>query len=150
MSQYLNMYFKIGDNYLSAGNFSRNSKMYELFVNFVPYENLLNITKTRINFLIDEMSQEVQSTKEEYDKNEKKKALIATFNNSVDDKISAINYIDETMSYLKEKIVEYTYITDVLIYWNNLIDEAEWNNPKIDVDTILWGGIEARPPKKES
>lgn len=150
MSQYLNMYFKIGDNYLSAGNFSRSSKMYELFVNFVPYEDLLNITKTRIGFFIEEINEEMQSTKEDYDKNEKKKALIATFNNNVEDKMSAIEQIDETLSYLKEKIGEYTYVTNVLIYWNNLIDEEEWNNPETDTDTILWGGIEARPPKKES
>lgn len=147
MSSYINFYIKSnGNEFIPIGSYSRNSAIYEYGNHYVPYEKGGALTKRRINEILNDIRIELGKYDDTIKKYNDQKALIATMNNSVEDKCNAIHevdcYIDEVNKITKNLInAKYFYID---LY--RMVDAA---SDEYDEEDFLLAGVEWNPNYKE-
>lgn len=92
MSQYIHFYIRNGENFLPIGTFSRSSSIYSIAneeLN-VPYEKISALNGEKISICIRSANKALGLLKTRIEGWRKDKELIASFNNSVEDKLEAI------------------------------------------------------------
>ena len=98
MSQYMHFFVRKGDNFLPIGTYSRNTTLYEALSLSAPYEAIRPLTMEKINEVISTLIDEEKHAEDTISSLEAKNKLIATFNNSTEEKMELINENDETIN----------------------------------------------------
>lgn len=139
MSSYINFFVKSKSNDLCPiGDFSRNTTLYKVFEHIVPFEKVISIAKQTILDVQEELK--TQREAEEIVLKENKELLnkISTFNNSIEEKISAIydqqDIIDDIKCSIDGIKYAYNYITTLL----EIVDTQSAENE----NTYIYAGIE--------
>ena len=109
MSAYIQFFIRSNDNFIPIGYYSRNNTIYEYFQSYAPWDAITVIGR---DLLID-ISQTIAKDRNLLNKNiddaKKEKQLIASFNNSVEDKLIAIAEYNQMIAAYEQELKELTF-----------------------------------------
>ena len=150
MSQYIHFFVRSTDRLLPIRTASRSSSIYQFFCEFAPYEKVralsiqeLQNIREEINIQIDEWTRRIEERTN--------LQLIASFNDSVEDKIKALEFArgsirenEEFVNEMKEALA-FTYF---LMNMYNEADDTKYEDEtaRLDPTKYLYFGIECGIP----
>ena len=147
MSQYLNFFARIGDNFIPIGDYSRNTVFYQMFNSCIypPYEKIMPVSIQQLENIRDGFEKNQRNIELQINRIEKKKGLIATFDNSVDDKLEAVRDCDISIGEWQENYDEVLCSIGSCNTYINMIEAIKYSDEKIegiDFDNYIYCGIE--------
>lgn len=140
MSSYVNIYVRDNDVFLPIGVFSRSSYIYRAFEHYVPYGALTPINGRTISDIKSELNNELKIYQNYINEREEAKVLVMTANNSLEDKLEAIDGLNDGINEFKDEV---KYITDAINFvdmFTLIIDSAYYG-----VENYVYAGIECCP-----
>ena len=147
MSQYIDFFLRHGDDFISLGDFSRNTKLYNVMRGQTPYEKIRPFTERQLNDYWEELSHEIEKNEKAIRKLKDRIELIKEFNNSVEEKAELIHDIEEEIEEYEFDIKECEYNQNFLSFLEDIINIARYNEREtIDVDNYIYAGIEIGYP----
>lgn len=152
MSAYLNFYMKIdNDKYFSLYDWSRNSAVFEYGSKYALWEKCIPLTTEVINYIIEDISQELQNEPSELARIESRKESILKMNNSVEEKEEALDDLNDTLTEVKSisKELEQTKFFYELLEDLILSHTGKYSKENFEEEDFLWFGMEASAPNLE-
>ena len=139
MSSYINFFVKSKSNELCPiGDFSRNTVLYRTFEHIVPFGKVISIAKQTILDVKEELKTQREAEEVVLKENEELLNKISTFNNPIEEKISAIYDQQDVINDIKDSIYEikyaYNYVTALL----EIVD----TQPVENENNYIYAGIE--------
>jgi hypothetical protein len=142
MSQYIEFFVKSKeDNFTCITSFSRNNDIYQVLMNTVPYGKICKLTHTLIANAIDNLQKTLTKYHQIRLNHQNEIANVCTFNNSVEDKLMAIENIRDNMIDLDEEIADLDEAIKYLQILQSMVDEMYYTP-----DIGLYCGIEVGSP----
>ena len=151
MSSYINFYLHGKTEFLPIGSFSRNSEIYQAFVNYVPYEKGTPITYDILNSVCGDIDSDLNSLTTSRKDEEDLAQRISSFNNSVEDKLAQLVEVRDTIKSIEENIEELRSAKEFAHWLKGFIGEAEYTkyysdlSLHLDPATYVWAGVEWNP-----
>ena len=147
MSSYINFFIRSDDKFLPLSDFSRSSEIYQRLNNNVPYEKLRALTYNELNNIVNDIIEDTRKYNNRILKYKKEIELIATFNNSAEEKLEAIDSAESTIKDIEESISELNFAQGWFDSLCRIIDSAseytdEDYNHLIDASKYIYAGIE--------
>ena len=152
MSQYIHFFVRSTDKLLPIRTDSRSSPIYHFFSDYAPYEKAralsiqeLQDIREEINIRIDEWTRRIEEERTNLQ-------LIASFNNSVEDKMEAIkssrDIIHEDEEIIEDMKGALSFTSFLMDMYNEAEDTKYYNREdiKIDPTKYLYFGIECGTP----
>ena len=136
MSQYIEFFVKSKED-----TFSRNNDIYQVLMNTVPYGKICKLTHTLIANAIDNLQEDSIKYHQIRLNHQNEIANICTFNNSVEDKLIAIENIRDNITDLDEEIAALDEAIKYLQVLQSMIDDMYYTP-----DVGLYCGIEVGTP----
>lgn len=151
MSQYLTFYTRIGDRFIPLASYSRSTVIYQAFntVAEAPYEKIKAISKDTIINIRNGFTNNLLTIENCINQLLAKKREIATFNNSVEDKLKAIHECDSEIDNWKDDYDDQCSYMGACNFLISMIEEIEYKEPEDNLDDVdakhyIYCGIE--PP----
>lgn len=150
MSQYIQFFIKTNeDNFLPIATYSRSSKVFQYFREYVPYEKISNVSDMTTQYIMNDITADYRSYKETIEKNKKAIERVYSFkDNDVSEKIEIIEGYEEYIEEVEEEIKELDYTKYFIYFLNDIIEEAEYDHNVKNKDYI-YAGIEVGYPTLE-
>lgn len=145
MSQYANFYIRPFDDkaYVSIADYTRSSAVYQICEHLLPYGKLKALTPSDLDTFIALAREEQQEWRDRINTYKTQIASIATFNNSVEEKQSAIADIQQYIDECSEELTSYQMAENFFYFLKDLI-------PFGTETPYLYAGIEVDPNAKEA
>lgn len=152
MSQYIDFYIKPKSNkagdWVPLGDFSRSSNEYGYGEHYCQYETGCALTTEKINYIISDINDAIENLNEHIKRQKEQVHILATFNNSIEDKMEAL---EEQSAYISESEEELVSLQKAKEWYNFLqivIDSNKYEDG-IDEEDLIYFGIEWNPNYKE-
>ena len=151
MSQYIHFFVRSTDKLLPIYTSSHHSSVYRFFGDYAPYEKARALSIHELKEIREEISIRIDEWTHRIEEERTNLQLIASFNNSVEDKIEAIesarDSIRENEEYVNEmkEALAFTYF---LIDMYNEADDTKYEDEtaRLDPTKYLYFGIECGTP----
>lgn len=146
MSEYMTFFIRRDtENFVPLFTFSRNSALFQQFDHTVPYEKVRALPYSELEKVLGRCESCIVKLKDSIRKANEKKTLIASFNNSVDEKVEVLNEVDYDIHETEDSIreVERAYYSVLALI--DIVDEIAYN-PAYDKDRYIYAGIEVCDP----
>ena len=151
MSQYIHFFVRSTDRLLPIRTASRSSSIYQFFCNYAPYEKARALSMQDLQNIRDEISSQIDEWTRRIEEERASLQLIASFNNSIDDKIEALesarDSIQENEEYVNEmkEALAFTYF---LMGMYNEADDTKYEDEttRLNPNKYLYFGIECGTP----
>lgn len=128
MSQYANFYLRRGkDDFIFLDDFCRISFMYKVFndASYLHWEKLVRVKKEDFHFLISAAEKDKKRLEDRKSELEQQITLIKEANNSISDKIEAMNDIQEYIKDINIDLSSYDSVINVLEFFESMITSYE-------------------------
>lgn len=144
MSQYANFYIRPFDDkaYVSIADYTRSSAVYQICENSLPYNEVQALTSSDLDSFISSAREEQQEWRDRINTYKAQIASIANFNNSVEEKQSAIADIQQYIDECSEELTSYQMAENFFYFLKDIIFGIE--------TPYLYAGIEVDPNAKEA
>lgn len=148
MSSYMYFFVRKNENFLPLVCYSRSNAIYEAFSDFAPYEKVRPLTSGFVSDVLNEQSEDLSELKKHLKDYHDELTLIASFNNSVEDKMQAIYDARGSIEETEEIIEECEYAIAFCRFLLDILDEAdgtkyyEDENLHLDPAHYLYYGVE--------
>lgn len=144
MSQYANFYIRPFDDkaYVSIADYTRSSAVYHICDDSLPYAKVVPLYPCDLDSFISSAHEEQQEWRDRINTYKAQIASIATFNNSVEEKQSAIADIQQYIDECSEELTSYQMAENFFYFLKDLI-------PFGTETPYLYAGIEVDPNTKE-
>lgn len=144
MSQYANFYIRPFDDkaYISIADYTRSSAVYQICENSLPYAKVVPLYPSDLDSFISSTREEQQEWRDRINTYKAQIASIANFNNSVEEKQSAIADIQQYIDECSEELTSYQMAENFFYFLKDLI-------PFGTETPYLYAGIEVDPNAKE-
>ena len=144
MSQYANFYIRPFDDkaYVSIADYTRSSAVYQICENALPYWKVQALTSSNLDSFISSAREEQQEWRDRINTYKAQIASIANFNNSVEEKQSAIADIQQYIDECSEELTSYQMAENFFYFLKDIIFGIE--------TPYLYAGIEVDPNAKEA
>ena len=145
MSCYIHFFVKVGDEFAPISSFSRSTKIYELFEYVAPWEKVRPLSEARLREVLSDAIERVQELNKKLDEMPARKALIASFNNSVNEKMEALSELESDECYLQEERDEMQRAVEFVQFLMWVEDEASsaaYADICFNAEKYLYVGIE--------
>lgn len=144
MSQYANFYIRPFDDkaYISIADYTRSSAVYQICENALPYWKVQALTSSDLDSFISSAREEQQEWRDRINTYKAQIASIANFNNSVEEKQSAIADIQQYIDECSEELTSYQMAENFFYFLKDIIFGIE--------TPYLYAGIEVDPNAKEA
>lgn len=142
MSEYISFFIRRGqNNFIPLFTFSRNSSIFQSFRYALPYERVRAISLNELEDKELECERRSDNVIKRIDCLKEDRALIASFNNTVDEKMDALQDNAECIKEYEEELEDerralYTIVALIDII-ENIRFNKDWNK-----DVYIYGGIE--------
>lgn len=148
MSCYVNFFMRRGEKFFPIGSYSRNHNIFKAFDNYAPWEKIRPLTVAALEQIENECSQMKAECERRIEGKEKKKQLVASFNNSVEEKYEIICDLDDSIEELNQERADEEMAEHFCIFLENMIDEIRYgeSNEGVDPNAYLYVGIEISNP----
>lgn len=143
MSSYVNFYLRVNDSFAPIGSYSRSSEMYQMMQTRCPYEKIAALTSSDLLDVIHEFENKINRMKEVRKADEKRCEMIMQANNSLDEKLQAIEDIESNFTDMDDYIEENQFAADTLRVFCHMIDEFRYTDFSNDFNHCIYAGIEA-------
>ena len=152
MSQYIHFFIRSTDKLLPIRTASRSSSIYQFFCDYAPYEKVRALSMDMLQEIREEISKQISKWTHQIEEDQKDLQLVASFNNSVEDKIEAIKSArdairenEEFVNEMKEALAFTYFLTDM---YNEVEDSNYYykEEEKIDPTKYIYFGIECGVP----
>lgn len=130
MSQYTYIFLHKGQEYLEVSCTGRSAALSEMFSEYAPWEKIHYMPVEELTEVYRTYRGELNKWKEYIQKKEAEKALIATFNNTAEDKMELIYDCNESIAEVTETIEE---LTEALAQVAMLISIADSSDNGVSV-----------------
>lgn len=107
MSQYTHIFLEKQNTFIEISCTGRNSALSELFADYAPWEKIREVTYDDLQNIYNQCSKELTNWKQNLTELEERIKVIATFNNSINEKLDAWSDIDVSLDETKEIIEEF-------------------------------------------
>ena len=144
MSQYIQFFIRSNsDEFLPIGIFSRCNAIYNFFEKYfnAPYEKIAAITMKDLRYLIEKIDNRIEVCNNRIVELEQKIKLITECNNSVEEKMIAIDEVNSDIKECVEERNEFEWTRSYICSLEEIIDAIAYND-KYCKDTYLYCGIE--------
>ena len=148
MSAYIQFFIRHNDDFLPIGVFSRNNTIYQVFDEIAPWEKIRPISDVHLNKVrasLKDFANDIDRTMKRIENREK---LIATFDNSVEEKLEALENSTEYKMELEEERVSYKMALGYVNSLYEILDSIEYDK-RFDMGAYLYVGIEVGDPTVE-
>jgi len=128
MSQYASFYLRRGkDDFIFLDEFCRTSFMYKVFndASYLHWEKLVRVKKEDFHFLISAAEKDKKRLEDRKIELEQQLNLIKEANNSISDKIEAMNDIQEYVKDINCDLSSYDFVINVLHCFESIITNYE-------------------------
>lgn len=151
MSQYIHFFVRSTDRLLPIRTASRSSSIYHFFSDYAPYEKARALSMQELQNIREEINLQIDEWTRRIEEDRTNLQLIASFNNSVEDKIEALESArdsirehEESVNEMKEALA-FTYF---LIDMYNEADDTKYEEEKarLNPNKYLYFGIECGTP----
>lgn len=147
MSSYINFFIRSDDKFLPLSDFSRSSEIYQRLNNDVPYEKLRALTYDELDSIEDDIIEDKRKYTNLISEYKKEIELIATFNNSAEEKLEAIDTTESMIKDIEESISELDFAQGWFNSLCRIIDSAkdytdENYNHLVDADKYVYAGVD--------
>ena len=151
MSQYIHFFVRSTDRLLPIRTASRPSSIYQFFNDYAPYEKACALSMQGLQEIREEINTRINEWTHRIEEDRTNLQLIASFNNSIKDKIEALeaarNAIRENEEYVNEmkEALAFTYF---LMDMYNEADGTKYEDEtaRLDPTKYLYFGIECGTP----
>lgn len=144
MSQYIQFFIRSNSNeFLPIGVFSRCNAIYDFFEKYfnAPYEKIAAITVKDLMYLIEKIDNRIEVYNDKIVGLEQKIKLITECNNSVEDKMVAIDEVYSDIEDYVEQRNEFKQARSYVCSLEEILDAIAYDD-KYCKDTYLYCGIE--------
>lgn len=145
MSSYVQFFIRNDEAFMPIGVYSRNSKIYECFNEYTPWEKIKPITRPLLNKIRDDVNEDILSFQKRYDHAKEMKEYVAGMNNSMEEKLGWIDNIEATLGDCREEIERAECVKHYLNFLDDIIESVEYET-HIDHKNYLYVGIEVGNP----
>ena len=151
MSQYIHFFIRSTDRLLPIRTTSNYSSVYRFFGDYAPYEKARALSMQELQDIREEINTRIDELTRHIEEGRTNLQLIASFNNSVEDKIEAIesarDFIRENEEYVNEmkEALAFTYFL-IDIYNEADYTKYEDETARLDPTKYLYFGIECGTP----
>lgn len=145
MSAYIQFFIKANDDlFIPIGTFCRSHILYTICTN-APWEAVAAVTPNQIHNWLDSVEGSIGVTKDRIAKYQEQMRAIATFNDSIDEKLEAIH---EIQSYIEEENDDLLRYDAAIAYLNTLLTIIDANRYEdgVDINQLLYYGVEVSKP----
>lgn len=134
MSQYVNFYARHkGGQFVPIADYTRSTRVYQEMVSQIPYGKLKLLKREEIRDIVARIRAGKEFSTSQIDKCNKKIELIAKMNNSLEEKLDAIDELEENISEYEEELLEFeSFATELFFIANMTYNDIE-----------IYAGIEA-------
>lgn len=152
MSQYIHFFIRSTDKLLPIRTASRSSSIYQFFCDYAPYEKVRALSIGMLQEIREEISKQISKWTHQIEEDQKDLQLVASFNNSVEDKIEAIKSAREAIRENEESVNEMKEALAFTYFLMDIHNEVEDSNyyykeeEKIDPTKYIYFGIECNIP----
>lgn len=119
MSQYMSFFVRKGYVFCPIGTYSRSSTIYAEFnenLN-VSYEKVMPLNDKQLSCVMESIKDSLKDLNASREQYEKKRALIATCNNSLNEKLEAFERFDEYIKDYEELVDAYKHAESFVYFW---------------------------------
>ena len=144
MSQYIQFFIRSNsDEFLPIGIFSRCNAIYDFFEKYfnAPYEKIAAITMKDLMYLIEKIDNRIEVYNNRIVELEQKIKLITECNNSVEEKMIAVDEVNSDIKEYVEERNEFKWARNYVCSLEEIVDAIAYND-KYCKDTYLYCGIE--------
>lgn len=146
MSEYISFFIRREqNNFIPLFTFSRNNSIYQVFRNIIPYEKVRAISYNELENKYRECERRMDNITKSINQIKEERALIASFNNSVDEKISALIDIAGQDKELRDELEEERRAGYTIVALIDIIESIRFNDVW-DKDKYIYAGIEICDP----
>lgn len=150
MSQYVNFFIKVRNDFIPVGSYSRNSDIYQMFRDWAPYEKITSLNQSAIESFLAENEREIIKWRNMFESNQRLEKEINSWNNSIEEKFDAIENLRETNSQIEETLEEKIRTKSFLHILSSMIEEIRWTNSfEAEPENYIYVGIEIGYPTFE-
>ena len=151
MSQYIHFFIRSTDRLLPIHTASRSSSIYRFFSDYAPYEKAFALSIQELQDIREEINTRIDEWTRRIEEERTNLQLIASFNNSVEDKIEAIeaarDFIRENEEYVNEMKEALAFAYFLIDIYNEADDtKYEDETARLDPTKYLYFGIECGTP----
>ena len=151
MSQYIHFFIRSTDRLLPIYTTSNYSPIYHFFGDYAPYEKARALSMQELQNIREEIDIRIGEWTRRIEEKRTNLQLIASFNNSVEDKIEALESARDSIQENEESVNE---MKEALAFTNFLIDiyneaddtKYEDETARLDPTKYLYFGIECGTP----
>lgn len=145
MSSYVNFYLRINDLFISLGSWRRSSEMYQALRSESPYGKIRSFSYKDLLEIATDLNDKIDHLKEMKENDENQCQMILQANNSLDEKMEAINEIRNNSEEIDSIIKEVGITVATLHVFCDMIKEYKYNSVKLsnDCDHYVYVGIDA-------
>lgn len=151
MSQYIYFFVRSTDRLLPIRTTSHSSFIYHFFSDYAPYEKARALSMQELQNIREEISTRIDEWTRRIEEDRTNLQLIASFNNSIEDKIEALESArgsirehEESVSEMKEALAFTYFLMDM---YNEADDtKYEEETARLDPTKYLYFGIECGTP----
>ena len=147
MSSYISFYVKRKDVYAPIGSFCRSHIIYRYFQ--AVYDDLAALTKNKINTVIEDLEIYKNDMKDSVQKYKNKLHFITTMSNTVEEKLVALQDIDDTIDEIEAEISECEFAINFCHILNIMMDE-HYSHVDIKEDEYIYYGIDIDDPMEKN
>lgn len=127
MSQYTYIFLEKQNTFIEVSCTSRNSALSDLFGDYAPWEHIREVTYDDLQHIY-EVASSILTNQKQYQKElEERIKVVATFNNSIDEKLDAWSDIDMSIDEAKEIIEELENAQYLVGLLQHIIYESRMN-----------------------
>ena len=151
MSQYIHFFIRSTDKLLPIRTESRSSSIYHFFSDYAPYEKARALSMQELQDIREEINIRIDEWTRRIEEDRTNLQLIASFNNSVEDKIEAIESArdsirenEELVNEMKEALAFTYFLIDMYIEADDTKYEDE--TARLNPNKYLYFGIECGTP----
>ena len=151
MSQYIYFFIRSTDKLLPIRTASRSSAIYHFFSDYAPYEKARALSMQELQNIREEIDIRIGEWTRRIEDERTNLQLIASFNNSIEDKIDALetarDFIQENEEFVSE-MKEALAFTNFLIDIYNEADYTKYEDEtaRLDPTKYLYFGVECGTP----
>ena len=151
MSQYIRFFVRSTDRLLPIRTTSRSSSIYYFFSKYAPYGKARALSVRELRNICEEIDRQIDEWTRHIEEDRTNLQLIASFNNSIEDKIEALESArgsirenEEFVSEMKEALA----FTRFLMEMYNEADDTKYEDEtaRLDPTKYLYFGIECDTP----
>ena len=148
MSAYIQFFIRNDEAFMPIGSYCRSSAIYQAFDEYMSWEKIRPLTFDLLNKISGNVKDDIAHHQKQISKIKEHKAFIATFNNSVEEKIEALEGVESLLREYEEGLDTLNHVKEYIYFLEDILEDVEYAE-HIDENAYLYAGIEIGSPTVE-